>query len=85
MFNPEDIKKIYTKMIDNILELASKEYIINSYIKPDLGPNITEEDLKKALIQIVLKDTISFENEEDFEILTDIMYNELKYLIHLSC
>lgn len=84
-FSPEDIKKIYTKMINNIMELASKKYIIDSYIKPDLGPNITEEDLKKALIQIVLKDTISFENEEDFEILTDIMYNELKYLIHLPC
>lgn len=85
VFGPEDIKKLYTRMIDNVMELASKKYIIDSYIKPDLGPNITEEDLKKALIQIVLKDTISFENEEDFEILTDIMYNELKYLIHLSC
>lgn len=85
VFSPEDIKRIYTRMISNITELASKAYIIDSYIKPDLGPNITEEDLKKALIQIVLKDTISFENEKDFEILTDIMYNELKYLIHLSC
>lgn len=84
-FSPEETRKICNTIINCVKGLASKKYIIDSYIKPDLGPNITEEDLKKALIQIVLKDTISFENEEDFEILTDIMYNELKYLIHLPC